>query len=445
MKSFIILVILCSIILSKAGVLKRNLESLTDDSEDKNNKPSTLSKLSKYSVSFGLNNEVYGQNRAVSEDARIYGRHKRYPHRYRYYNSLDPSFQPGRDARNARVLKYRRNMPDRRFDSYNVDENRLSFNHQDVSVKSASRRDNNYAGMPKKNTHVVKANNNGRISDKINEAGSNPHNNQKRYSDKTSPVTEEKRDLVKKKHPKEKLQKPFEKLSSFQILVLLSMFATIASIILVIVVPITTFCWSKIKPQNREEDNDPETTMVKTDIVSKSPIKVKQPKESESHQDIVRNFISNDIDSEGDAVAKDMKLERWMMQGLPPRPQLRSKRNNPYLADMESVAEHSEIESTFEDRIQPLISPVESEDRIEELMPLSGRKKKSGRGDASKANRQESHPFQFPDVTVGRVINPRHPRHTDQRHTNPRNLHSLIHKPGRFGKPVTQSMVEIIP
>lgn len=450
MKSVLILFILYSIILTETGGLKRNLESLTEKSDDKNNKPF---RFSKYFNSLGSNNGVYGQNRAFSEDARIYGHHKRYRHRYRYYKSLNPSFQHRfLPARNDHVLKHRRNMPDRRIDSYNADANGLSFNHQDFFVKSQpSRRDKNnmYARIPEKDTRVAKAINNGRISDKTNIAGSNTQNDQMRYSDKTYP--EEKSDVAKNRHPKEKLQKFFGKFSSLQLLGLLLVFAP-TSIILTIVVSCCIFCWSKFKPPNRKEDteqNDPETTVVETAIVNKSQPKIKQSKESESYQDIVRNFVSSDIDGKGDTVAKDMKLERWMMQSLPPRPLPRSKHNNNYLADMESVAEeNSEIESTFDDRIQPLISPVESEDPIEELMALSGRKKKCGRGgDASKANRHESHPFPFPDVgvTIGRVINPRYPRHTDNRHVNPRNLFSLIHQPGRFGKPTTQSIVEMIP
>lgn len=450
MKSVLILFILYSIILTETGGLKRNLESLTEKSEDKNKKPFSFSK---YSNSLGSSNGIYEQNRAVSGDARIYGHHKRYRHRYRYYKSLNPSFQRRLlPARKAHVLKLR-NMPYRTLDPYNADANGLSFNHQDFSVKSQkSRRDknNNYAHIPEKDTRVAKAINNERISDKINIAGSNPQNDETRYSDKTYP--EEKRDVAKKGRPKEKSQKSFGKFSSLQLLGLLLMFVPTASIILSIVVSITTFCWSKFKQPNRKEDteqNDPEATVVETAIVNKSQPKIKQSKESESYQDIVRNFVSNDIDGKGDTVAKDMKLERWMMQGLPPRPLPRSKYNNNYLADMESVAEeNSEIESTFDDRNQPLISPAESEDPMEELMPLSGRKKKCGRvGETSKANRHDSHPFPFPDVgvTIGRVINPRYPRHTDTRHANPRNLFSLIHQPSHFGKPTTQSMVEMIP
>lgn len=442
MKSFLILIILCIVSIAKAGVLKRYLE--TENSENKNDTPFKLSQLSKYPETFDLSNR---ESRSASENSRIYGQRKHYPpHRYRYYKSLNPSHtRRFRDESNVLFPKRRRNMPDKRLDSYNADAKILSFNRQVFTVKShTSRRDknNNYAGIPQKDTHVAKATNNGRISDKINVAGSN------RYSDKTFPVKEDKIDLTKEKRPKEKVQKILKKISPLYLLGLLLTLIPLVSIILALVVPISTFCWRKFKKPNRKEDaeqNDPKTTMVKTVIVNKSQAKVKQAKESDSYQNVVRNFVSNAIDGEGDSVAKDMKLERWMMQGLPPQGNPRSKRNNNYMADMESVAEEpSDIESTSEHTTQPPISPVGSED--EELMPLLGRNK-NRRGDASKANRQESHPFHFPDVgvTIGRVINPRYPRHTDRRHTNPRNLFSLINQPGRFGKPKTQSMVEIIP
>lgn len=232
-------------------------------------------------------------------------------------------------------------------------------------------------------------------------------------------------------------------LGKFNLLFCIALFLLFVplAVVVVCITPTVLFCWNCFTKHKRGNGQpDPKVVAVETALPEETPEYPGPDIHNTSYENMQKNFLTNEMNGEGDTVSKRMKLERWMTQGLPSQhnpsdTSQRRKTNN--TAHMEHVEEvpSSDIESLSNTEM----SDTESEDsRYAENVPEhSDRREKELKIKGFKATKQESRPFNFPDkvYTISRIHNPKHMK--------PRNIHTLLDRPRRNPPRTSFSMVDM--
>lgn len=475
MKILLVLMIFCDINFSTAGYLRTSHEDIPKKPISRKNVPhhrydSEIN--SRYTLPYIRNHLHFNGERNYLQSHRL-----SLPHHHRQLNGrresqvihrghLPPKYE--QDPEHPEHSNYRQNVHERtpgmsrssHYDSYmNRNSNHFSVSQRlkksrNSQVLSRSNSRSGSLAQMKRDEYFVRPKFNDSRKLLRHAIGEEIDNITSAF--KTGPkLKENKRDLTKTKSTSSRTKRLYQSLARFDLLYIFGLFLIFVPVasFAVVILPIISLCLGTCKKGKKKggkgnmSSND---ITIETALVNDSPDEnTKHATESKSHTNLFRNFVSNEIDGEGDTVAKRMKLERWIMQGSNPKPKPHPKYHRLISsADVDSVKEEpSDIETVLGSISQKGDVSDETEDdeqvqTSDELPELPQGKFQNRMGRMignNRATKQESHPFSITDktVTVGRV--------QDNRTLNPRNIFSMHHQSRRIPKRSAYSMVDIIP